>query len=398
MATRKLQQSQLEIQALQAGEGTRQRTESSRQSDLDRHQRDWAQRRDLAQQQSQFDTGVEQKASQFETSTDLSAAAQGLMRNPRLEALQQEMQRGERQANQGLEQTGQRRFVPAPEAQDLKERQMKVLEKNSAANYQRSVAAYERVGAQVAAAKTTAERKDLEAKQKLVEESLEQPIISDSSRLDRFMKGEYTASDMQTLRAMVKETPPVGLARALHDEVAVGEIGPNVTRFLGEKIAASAIEFIYATGKLPDGKLVDFSSAGMQEFSRRAMEARQMILPSTVAGQMLSNEDLNKVKRGYADHLFMVNKLAALLVKRQQAGGPSAALSAPEAPTHEQRRADPTKPARPAERAGQITPGEAARRAEEGGGTAAPATKRETYQMGEGWERDSRYLRDSRDR
>lgn len=471
MATKKLQQSQLELQAGSSGESARQRSheslvnsrqqdasrdESARQFDasneqrsLDRYQRQWEQQRadrarrdaqraanqaqkprstnfgnegyvqgqeprptgnpELDERRRQFDESQElqrdrmaQQQGQFETRTDLQAATHGLQRsapgagaaNPRLQALQQEMaQRQREQMGQGLEQTGRRGFVPTPEAEqatqqraDLAERDMQTKELNAAANFKRAATAYERLGIQAQAAKTKEARAELQAKQKEQEKSLLQPIKASSGRLDRFMKGDYTQADMQTLRAMINDptngVPPVGTGRAIHDEVAAGQVGPRVTQFLTEQVAAKAIEFIYATGKFPDGDLVDFSSAGMQEFSRRAMEARRLLLPNTVAGQMLNSEQVNQIKRGYVDHLQMVNKLAALLVMKQQQSvpsGPSAALSPQEEPTHEQRRADPSQPPRPAERAGQITPDEAGKRAKAAGGVAAPKTGKKPY-------------------
>lgn len=472
MATKKLQQSQLELQAGQSGESATQRSheslvntrhrnadraEGARQSDnsneqrsLDRWQRQWEQQRaarsqrdtqraanqaqkprttnfggegylegqepkptgdarldetrrqfdaSQQQQQGQFEQRQAQDQQQFDTRTDLQAATQGLQRsgqpgspadNPRLQALQEEMQkRQKQQMGAGLEQTGRRGFVPTPEEQakqaraaNLAERDMQTKELNAAANYQRAATAYERIGVEIKAAKTKEQKAELQAKQKDQEKSLLQPIKSSAGRLDRFMKGDHTQADMQTLQALVNsQVAPVGSARPLHDEVAAGQIGPRVTQFLTEQVAAQAIEFIYATGKLPDGDLVDFGSAGMQEFSRRALEARQLLMPNTVAGQMLNREDVSKIKRGYADHLEMVNKLAALLVMKQQpsTSGPGAALGKPQEPTHEQRRADPSQPQRPGERYGQITPDEAGRRAVAAGGTAAPKTSKQPY-------------------
>ena len=458
--TDKLKQSQIMLDAGQSGEAARQRSHESRissshrradraqqqsqfeegieQQNLDRWQRQWEQRRaererrdqeraanqaakprttnfgtegrdpggvvdpKLEENKRQFDQQMAEKQRQFDTSTELSAATHGLQRgggvaggnpgpdNPRLQALQQEMQqRSEKQMGMGVESKGRRGFVPTPEAKEaakrsaqLDERAMQAKELTAAASWQRAVTAQQKATADVKAATTSAGRKEAEAKQKAAEESLEQPIKSDAARLDRFIKGDQTESVLQTLLSMLKNLLPVGVARDIHDEANRGEVGPAVTRFLSEKVAASAIQYIYATGKLPDGKLVDMSSAGMQEFSRRAIEARGLLLPNTVAGQLLTDKQISKVKRGYSDHLEMVHKLAALLVMKQQPGMASAALGGQQEPTHEQRRADPTRPPTPAERAGQITPEEAGRRAEEGGGTAAPATGKKPYKPG----------------
>ena len=440
--TEKLRQSQLELQAGQAGESATQRSHESlmstrhrnadraqnarqfdstiEQRNLDRYQRQWEERRQArserdairaknqaqkprttnfggdgylagqerkpsgdarvdesarqfdqrqAQQSQQFQQSQAQQSQQFETKTDLSAASQGLEReNPRLQALQQEMsQRQQEQMGQPTEQGGKRGFVPTEAAKEksskdanLDERNMRVKEANAAANMQRAATSYEKLGAEMKAATTKSARADIKAKRKLVEDTLMQPIKSDSSRLDRFMKGDQTDADLQTLRAMLRDVPPVGISRALHDEVNSGEIGPNVTRFLTEKVAASAIEFIYATGKLPDGNLVDFSSAGMQEFSKRAMEARQLLLPNTVAGQLLTKEQVEKIKRGYQDHIEMIHKLGALLIMKNQPTMPMGATTGEQEPTHEQRRADPSQPYTPAELSGQITPAGAA--------------------------------------
>ena len=350
----------------------------------------------LAQQDEQFQQSQQQQGEQFQTQTDLSAAKAGLEQaNPRLQAMQAEMRRGEEQMSQGIEQKGRRGFVPTAEARaagqrkaGLEEREIRAKEMNAAANYQRSVTAYSKLQAEEKAAKTGATRTQIAAKRAKIEESLAQPLKSGNGRMNRIMKGEATEADKQTLKSMIQDVPPVGNARATVEAINAGNLeDPNVIRFLGEKLAADAIQYVYATGKLPDGKLVDMSSAGMQEFSRRAIEARQLLLPNTVAGQMLTDQQVNQVKRGYDDHLEMVHKLAALLVmKKQQAGEamPNPALQPGQDPTHEQRRAtdaggQPVGPASPAERAGQINPAEAGRRAEEAGGTAAPATGKKPY-------------------
>jgi hypothetical protein len=94
----------------------------------------------------------------------------------------------------------------------------------------------------------------------------------------------------------------------------------------------------------------------------------------------LNAEQVSKIKRGYEDHIEMINKLAALLVLKQQPSSPAGALTGQEAPKYEHRRADPTKPPTPAERSGQITPEEAAIEAEKFGGQAAPKTGKKRYE------------------
>ena len=370
----------------------------------------------LDETKRQFDASHAEKQRQFDQSQQLDAAKAGLQvgggassqdaarvdqaleqnpNDPRLLQMQQEMQRGNTQMQQGLEQKGKRGFVPTQDARQesgrkagIEERETRAKEINAAANYQRAVTSYSKLQAEEKSAKTGATRSQIQAKKRAVEESLSQPLKSGNARMNRVMKGEATEADAQTLRAMIEGVPPVGNARATVEAIKAGNFeDPNVVRFMGEKLAADAVQYIYATGKLPDGKLVDLSSAGMQEFSRRAIEARQLLLPNTVAGQMLTDQQVNKVKRGYDDHLEMVHKLAALLVmKKKQAGEamPNAALTPGQEPTHEQRRAtdaggQPVGPATPAERAGQINPAEAGRRAEEAGGRAAPATGKKPY-------------------
>ena len=467
--TKKLQQSQLELQAGGSAEGARQRShdskmgtrqqeksraESGRQFDasteqrsLDRWQRQWEQKRaakaasdrlDLdqqrldessrqfdaksqqqqgqfdassqqqqgqfdakqQQQQQQFDVGSQQQQEQFDTSTDLSAASKGLMRgdaggeNPRLAELQAEMKRRDQQVGAGIEQTGQRGFVPTPESEQdrgrqaaLAERDMAAKETNAAANYQRAITAHEKASADVRAAKTSGAKKEAEAKRKAVEQTLMQPIKSSSAMLDRFMKEKEGLNDWQALAAMIANpktgVPPVGSGREIHAELEAKVIGPRITSFLTEKVAIQAIEFAYATGKMPDGGLVNFASEGMQEFAVRAREARQLLLPNTVAGQLLTEKQVNKIKRGYEDHVEMINKLAALLVLKQQPSGPLGATTGQEAPAYEHRRADSSQPIRPAERRGQVTPAEAGRQAEEAGGQAAPATRKQPHRQPE---------------
>lgn len=374
------------------GEGYLQGQERKPSGDarLDEQARQFDER--LAQQDQQFQQSQQQRGQEFQTSTDLTAARAGLEQaDPRMQAMQAEMQRGDQQMSQGIEQRGKRGFVSTPEAKaeaakeaGLNERKVQAAELNAAANYQRAVTAYSKLQAEEKTAKSGATRTQIAARKAKVEESLAQPLKSGNARMNRIMKGEATEADLQTLRAMIQGLPPVGNARATVEAIEAGNLeDPNVIRFLGEKLAADAVQYIYATGKLPDGKLVDMSSAGMQEFSRRAIEARQLLLPNTVAGQMLSDEQVTQVRRGYSDHLEMVHKLAALLVmKKQQAGEamPNAALTPGQEPTHEQRRATDAggQPVGPAgtfgERHGQISVSEAGRRAEEGGGTAAPAT------------------------
>jgi hypothetical protein len=362
----------------------------------------------LEESKRQFDVSHTERQRQFDVSTDLAAAKSGLQQggtpgaeapfdprpglaegeqgpvDPRLLQLQRDMARGREQMNAGLESRGRRGFVATPEAEaagrqeaGMSERAMQVKELEAAAKWQSAVTSHGRLLAQENAAKSGETRATIRAKRLKVEESLMQPIKSSSAKLDRMMKGEGTEADWQSIESMLSKVPPVGNARASHEELAAREFGPALVRFIGEKVAANAVQYIYATGKLPDGGLVDFSSAGMQEFSQRAIEARQQLLPNTVAGQLLTDEEVGQVKRGWADHLLMVHKLAALLVmKKQKAGGvmPSAAMSAQQEPTHEQRRVDPSKPTTFAEEYGQITPEEAGRRAEEAGGTAAPKT------------------------
>lgn len=351
---------------------------------------------DASQQLQREQMGQQQQ--QFETSTDLQAASKGLTRtegnpagnpgpdNPRLAALQQEMdRRGREQMGQGLEQAG-RKFVPTPESMqaqqqnaELAERDMRVKEQNVALRKKEQKLAHDRLDAQIAGARSAAERKELEAQQKQVREDGMQFIKSSASRLDRFMKGDYTQKDMQTLRNMLKNprdgVAPVGMARALYDEVEAGEIGPRVTQFLTEQVAAEAIDYIYATGYLPDGDLVDFGSAGMQEFSRRINEVKMALLPQTVAGKLFTDDpdfnagQVSKIKRGYSDRIRMMNKLTALLIKNQKPSTPLGAMDQPQKPAYEQRRPTdaegrPTRELTPFERSGgQITPEEAARKA-----------------------------------
>lgn len=331
----------------------------------------------LAQQQSQFEASQQQRGEEFQTSTDLTAARAGLEQaDPRMQAMQAEMQRGEQQMSQGIEQTGKRGFVSTAEAQKeasqkagLNERKTQAAELNAAANWQRAATAYSKLQAEEKSTKSGVTRTQIRAKQAKVLESLSQPLKSGNARMNRIMKGEATEFDAQTIRAMSADLQPIGNARATYEAIKEGNFeDPNVIRFLGEKLAIDAVDYILATGQLPDGKLVDMSSAGMQAFSRAAIDARQRLMPNTVAGQLLTDEQVTKVKLGYSDHLEMVHKLAALMVKkRQQLGGgmPNAALLAGQEPQHEQRRAtdaggQPVGPLTPHERLGQLTPAGAA--------------------------------------
>jgi hypothetical protein len=343
-ATRKLDQSQLMIQADAQGnqavqqahdskqrntqitaerdEGARQFDEQVEQQELDRWQRQWEDKRANEFREKQLAEG----ARQFDDQQALTAADRGLVptgggesqqrigqqpamgttggNNPRMQAMMAEMNRGAEQGRQGLEiDTQGRGYVKsqgrlegeaAAQQTAMSDAQTRLI--NEQASYQRTVNSYQMAEMRMLAADTAAAKAEQEAALKELSTELMQPVKSTVGMLDRMnTPGKSSEGDWQTIVSEL--TPPKGQPlpeqlKTLLTEAQGGVWTPGLQRFYQQKATAQAVKFIYGTGKLPEGDMVDFSSPGMREFVAHARDISIMNAPHMPGpGQMLSFKD-----------------------------------------------------------------------------------------------------------
>jgi hypothetical protein len=297
-----------EQQALQAGEGTRQRTESARQFDesvnqreLDRaqhvmeRQRSERLARDDARRQQNFapeqteDPAVAlkreqldlqrqqlaQQGQQFQQSTELEAAKSGLMRaggqpgtagrdmagidaalqqnpdDPRLQRLRQEMQQGREQMGMGIESTG-RSYVPTPEAMQAGTQTRETARMNAQAardnatiRMRENSRALQGLQAQIDGGSTDPQVRAM-FKQHLKE--IRKPLDSKINAQVAMSKGKATDKQWGELQSLLDEDVQNGIAgdahKELQAEVSAREYGPRVKTFLAEQTMDDFVKFV----------------------------------------------------------------------------------------------------------------------------------------------------------
>ena len=310
IASQGMRATQLGQESQRLQEGQRQFDESQAASEREAE----AQRRfaaDQAQRErslklSEAETEREFAAREEQKNRELTAAREGLVYQSREERLRAEMARGEEQTRGGMAPGEQGPPMPdmqqgppmptgpgglSPEAEQRLGAQtgqgnemvgggrwIPNAERQQATRFEQERQAFkdqtERVKAeayrdQVAASRMRASLEgDTEKVERLTTE-LQQPIISNTQKLNRFQKGEPTDNDWDSLKSMARAWSQDDQLIA---DAEAKQWTPRVRQFLNAQIAKDTLKFIGYTGTFPDVKKtsVDMTSPIMQQFTTAA--------------------------------------------------------------------------------------------------------------------------------
>ena len=288
----------------------------------------------LDESKRQFDSQMAEKQRQFDTSTQLGAAKSGLVAagggiaggnpgpdNPRMTQMQQEMaNRQKNQMGQGVEQKGQRGFVPSEESKRKTAEEEGITRTRAATETYRAITARKRLGFEVQKAQAAldatggAGNKSAAAEVKAAMKKAEGPLANFKGLIDRLegsvdstkVSGGLRQNDWEKLAEMFGETPPVGNAAEVKQAIDSKRVNPRLTTWLAERQAAMVVDYVAeGTGELPDREYVDFLSSGMKMLmDQTQLHAKQFGIEFGGPGGLMAVRTRSRQRR-------MAQKLAA---------------------------------------------------------------------------------------
>lgn len=296
-----------------------------------------ARRTNASQEQLQRDQ-MGQQQRQFDDRQQLDAAKSGLMQSggggasdPRLQQMQQEMERGRQQMGMGVEQSGSRKYVPTPEAQQANAYGAETDRMNAEAS--RANAMIRQKELQLKAMKLQAEvdgggGEAASAELRAVNKQQQKKLDTQLNAQIAFSKGKGTDKQWQDIQADVDEAVAKGVGGRMQEiqaEVSRREYGPAVRSFISEGVMTQFVEFVtMSQGRFPEGVIPDVTTEAWQTFTRNGKIAGQM-LKSGLNAELYPVTETDRWKR-------QVNMLAGFLTmsnKGQQMEGRDSGLPMP---------------------------------------------------------------------
>lgn len=248
---------------------------------------------------------------------DLRAAEQGLVRDPefarREQQLQEEMERGERQATAPGE-LDRERFVPTERREQMEERQMQVQET-------RAEAMLRNAKSRALSARIKGDQVGYKAEKENYASQMKRTV----ERADRIIEGALdptkagaTADDVNYIKRLAGNNPNPDLQAELDS----GQLGPHAARFLRGRAMFDSLDFVRDNGDWPDPDLIDEAHPMYQEFQGYVVGAGDLLRQRQQMGALAGVRSLveaNRLKRRLAATTMMaMHKIRA----QQRAMGP----------------------------------------------------------------------------